>query len=108
MAVSISASACLGLWRRRTRGAVRVRVLCWTELHGGRAAILSDTKPSASRATSVEIVEGVYGQFDDPQAMMALWHPEVGHSSGGRPQRQQGSRGVGTSVTRRALLGPKA
>ncbi len=29
-------------------------------------------------ATSpIEIVERMYGQFDDPQAMMALWHPDV-------------------------------
>src|SRR3954454_18431419 len=25
----------------------------------------------------VEIIRGMYGEFDDPQAMMALWHPEV-------------------------------
>src|SRR5437868_3867203 len=27
----------------------------------------------------VEIVEGMYGEFEDPQAMMALWHPEVSY-----------------------------
>jgi hypothetical protein len=27
----------------------------------------------------LEIVQGMYGQFDDPQAMMALWHPDVNY-----------------------------
>jgi ketosteroid isomerase-like protein len=27
----------------------------------------------------VEIIEGMYGEFDDPQAMMALWHPDVSY-----------------------------
>lgn len=26
-----------------------------------------------------EIIEGMYGKFDDPQAMMALWHPDVSY-----------------------------
>jgi ketosteroid isomerase-like protein len=27
----------------------------------------------------MEIIEGMYGQFDDPAAMMALWHPDVAY-----------------------------
>jgi ketosteroid isomerase-like protein len=27
----------------------------------------------------MEIIERMYGDFDDPQAMMALWHPDVSY-----------------------------